>query len=407
MLLCELENLPEIDVYDAEFLKDPHSKYAELKEHAWIAKWNMGYLLLDYQAMQDFVKDDRCRTPNRDIVAMSGVPVGSPFERFNNGMLLAHEGESHDRLRKILAPAFTPRDASRYREFMRETINFILDQIADQGECDFTRIAAQYPITVMCHILGVAAEDIATFEAWVEKMSEGFSMTEETVREVNEAIGHMYDYVEGLIRERRKRGEKPDDLLQKLVDIADDEAQLTDEELRAILINLFAGGYDTTKNQLILCMKILLDYPEQWQNLAENPEQVKAFIDESLRFFNPIYATFRLPNQDMEYRGVVFPKDTMIMIPLTFAGRDEVVNECPTNFDPKRPKKVHMAFGHGRHICIGMFLAKALLEEGLPIVVRRLRKPTAAGEAVYRPFAAIGGIAELPMNFESEKSATA
>lgn len=403
MLVHDLENLADIDVYDVDFLRDPHSAYTEAKKQGWIAKCNFGYVLLDYQAMQEFIKDDRCRTPNRDITAMSGMPEDSPFVRFNNGMLLALEGESHDRLRNIIAPAFTPRDAARYRDFMRETIDSIVDQVAEQGECDFVRIAAQYPITVMCKILGVAAEDIAIFEAWLDKTSEGFSQTEQAIREVDEALGHMYNYVDDLIQQRRKPGEKPDDLLQKLVDLAEDGAKMSDEELRATLINLFAGGYDTTKNQLILCMKALVDNPEQWQNLADNPDRVKAFIDETLRFYNPIQATFRLPNEDFEYRDIVFPKDTMVMVPLTFAGRDETVNECPMNFDPDRAKKNHMAFGYGRHICVGMWLAKALLEEGLPIIARRLRKPKPAGEAVPRPFSAVFGFAELPISFEPEK----
>ena len=402
MQLEEL-NLPEIDIHSPEFIKDPNANYAEARRHSWLAKYPFGYILLDYQAMKDFLPDERCRTPNRDITALAGVEKGSPFERFNDHFLLALDGDEHRRHRRIMAPAFTPREANRFRPFMRETINEILDQVADKGECDFVRVAAQYPITVMCHLIGVSPKDIARFEEWVIVQSDAFSLNQESVASVNAALGHMFEYVTELVEHRRKPGEKRDDLLQTLVDLATEGERLSDEELRVLLIHLIAGGYDTTKNQLICIMKILLDHPEEWKALSRVPDRIKPFIEEALRFLNPITTTFRVPNVDIEYRDTLIPKDTMLMLPLTFAGRDEAVNESPMNFNPDRPTKRHLAFGLGIHICVGMFLARALLEEALPIIVERLKQPKAAGEAIPRQFSAIGGYVELPIRFESEQ----
>ena len=80
---------------------------------------------------------------------------------------------------------------------------------------------------------------------------------------------------------------------------------------------------------------------------------------------------------------MTIPANTLLTIPLTFAGQDPAFNECPAAFDPDRDKKVHIAFGNGIHFCPGMFVAYALLEEALPIVVKRLRNPRIAGELEY------------------------
>jgi len=400
MKLYEME-LPEIDINAPGFLRDPHAKYAEARSQSWIARFQDGYVLLDYDDMKTMLTDDRCRTPNQDITKLAGVEKGSPFERWNNHFLFALNGEPHDRLRKLVAPAFTPREATRFRPFMRETIQKILDQVEGQSECDFSALAAQYPITVMCHILGVNSADIARFEDWLITLANLFTLDKEILEEVNGVLANLFDYVDELIEGRRAPGEKPDDLLQTLVDLTTDGDNLSDEELRLLLINLLSGGYDTTKNQLIFIMKVLIDNPEEWQLLADNPDRVKPFIEEAFRFRNPVNTSLRVANEDIEYRDIVIPKDTMMMLPLTFSGHDASKNEAPNEFRADRNKKHHLTFGQGVHFCLGTFIARALLEEALPIIVERLRKPKPAGEAtVPDHFMGLSSYDELPISFE-------
>ena len=176
--------LPEIDIHSPEFIRDPHAKYAEARSQSWIARFPFGYVLLDYDDMKAFLRDDRCRTPNRDITKLAGVEKGSPFERWNDHFLFALDGEPHDRLRRIVAPAFTPREANRFRPFMRDTIHKILDEVSDQSECDFTKLAARYPIMVMCHLLGINPADIERFEDWIINLADSFSLDKGLVEEV-------------------------------------------------------------------------------------------------------------------------------------------------------------------------------------------------------------------------------
>ena len=399
MQLVDLD-MAEIEIHDPGFVSDPHAVYSAARKKNWVARFPMGYVLLDQQAMRDFLRDDRCRTPIGDISDLVGVEKGTPFQRFYDHFFLALDGEAHKRLRRILAPAFTPREAAKYRPLMRETINKIIDSLDGAAECDFTKVAARYPITVMCDILGVSTDDIDRFEEWVIVLSDAFSLNEETVAKLNWALAHLFDYADELVDARRNQNETKDDLLQTLVDLATDGERLSDEELRVLLINLISAGYDTTKNQLILMMKVLLDHPEEWSKVAADPGRAKRVVDESLRFYNPISATFRVTDVDVEYRDTLIPKDTMLMMPLTYAGRDGSFYDSPDAFNPDRDKTQSITFGQGMHICIGMFMARALLEEALSVLVQRMKNPQLAGEVVFRHFSGMVAMEALPISFE-------
>ena len=113
-------------------------------------------------------------------------------------------------------------------------------------------------------------------------------------------------------------------------------------------------------------------------------------------------ATSRITAEEFEYRGVTIPKGTMLTVPLTFSGQDPSMNKCPMHFDPDREKKEHLAFGWGVHYCPGMFIARALLEESVPVVARRLRNPRIVGELEYvGPFGP-WAVRALPIEWDVE-----
>ena len=399
-LLSELD-LPQIDLFDPEYARDPHATYLEASKESWIAKYQFGYLLLDYQSMRDFLRDDaRCRTPNLDLIHMWNAQ-GSTFERFTAHQLVALRGSEHKRIRDLVAPAFTPRAASKHRGFMRETLEEIIDDVKGQS-CEFAEVSAKYPITVMCRLIGVPIEDVSNFGDWLEPQEAAFGQDAAMLPAIEHGLVHMYEYVTELIDSRRKPGDHPDDLLQDLVELAHEGDRLDDEELRTLLVLLLGAGYDTTKNQLNLLLKMLMDHPQEQEKLEKDPTRVKLVINESLRLRNAIGSLHRLNDVDIEYRDVLIPANTFMSIPTTFYGWDKQYAENPDNFDPDRsdaPKV--MAFGQGIHICLGQFLARALLEEGLPILAQRIRNPRLNGEIVHRSPMGIWGYKSLPIAFDA------
>ena len=398
--LSELD-LPHIDLFDPEYARDPHSTYLAASGKSWIAQYQFGYLVLDYEAMRDFLRDDeRCREPNVDLVRMWNAQ-GTAFERFTAHQLVALRGDEHKRIRDLVAPAFTPMAASRHRQFMRETLNGIIDGVSGRS-CEFTELSARYPITVMCRLIGVPIEDVAKFADWLEPQEAAFGQDASMLPAIDDGLVNMYEYATRLVESRREAGDHPEDLLQDLVELAHEGDRLDDEELRTLLILLLGAGYDTTKNQLNLIMKMLIDHPGEQEKLADDPARVKRLINESLRLRNAIGCLHRLTDVDIEYRDVLIPANTFLSIPVTFYGWDGNYADAPGRFDPeRRDAPPVIAFGQGIHMCLGQFLARALLEEGLPILARRIRNPRLAGDIAHRSPMGIWGYKSMPVAFDA------
>jgi cytochrome P450 len=196
------------------------------------------------------------------------------------------------------------------------------------------------------------------------------------------------------------------DLLDALIQ-ANDEGGLSSDELNNLLIFLFVAGYDTSKNVLTLIMYDLLERPEIYARCAEDLAFCGKVLEEALRYHNPATVP-RLTNDDLVYRDVLFPKDTMLFFPVGVAGRDPSAVPDPDAFQPERAQdNRHMAFGRGMHICLGQFIARAQIEEGLHQIAQRLTRPKLAGEIRYRPFPGVWGLRGLPIEFEPAPPAPA
>jgi cytochrome P450 len=395
--------LAQIDLFDPAFPLDPFAIYeAARRVHPWIARYQFGYFLLDQASMRAFLRDDqRCRTPNADITRQWQA-FGTPFARFNDHQLVALGGAEHKRIRDLVAPAFTPRAANAFRPLMKQVFEETLDSLGEADTCDINEVASKYPITVMCSLIGIAREDMPKFVHWLDVMEAAFGQDVNALPTLNESISGMLGYVSAVVDERRKPKNHPNDLLQSLVNLASGSDRLTDEELRLLLVLLLGAGFDTSKNQLNLIMKLFIDYPNEWRKVVEEPARAKQIIEESLRFMNPIGALHRVTNEDVVYRNVLFPANTFLTIPVTYNGRDPAANECPNVFDPDRRKITHVTFGQGIHMCLGQFLARALLEEAVPIMARRLRSPRQNGPCTFRSPLGMWGLRSLPIKFDRE-----
>ena len=167
-----------------------------------------------------------------------------------------------------------------------------------------------------------------------------------------------------------------------------------------LLTNVIAG-YDTSKNQLALTMKILIESPEMYLRCAEDLEFCGKVVLESLRF-SPIGSTYREVANDFVYDGHHFRKGEMVVCTPALAGHDPSVFPDPMRFDPERENaNRHVGFGRGEHICLGQFIAKAQLQEGIHLIAQRLKNPRIAGEIEWRPFLATWGLLRLPISFDT------
>jgi cytochrome P450 len=178
------------------------------------------------------------------------------------------------------------------------------------------------------------------------------------------------------------------------------EGGLSLRELGDLLILLFAAGYDTSKNVLTLTMNQLLKRPEMYRRCAEDLAFCGKVIEESMRY-GSVTTTNRRLTQDITYRDVLFPKGTSLWFPWGLIARDPSAFRDADDFQPERVQKPpQMGFGSGAHVCLGQFIARAQLEEGLHLIAQRIVNPRSPGPSGWRPFPGIWGICGLPIEFE-------
>ncbi|MGZ4768696.1 MAG: cytochrome P450 [Ilumatobacteraceae bacterium] len=398
-LASELD-LPEITLADGNY-DQRHAMRMSLRPDQWLVRNLFGYAVVRYDDAVAVLRDKRWHSATSKIPELMGITNPAFLERQQVSILSA-EGDMHTRLRRLVAPAFSPRAADRLRPFMREVINGLIDTVADAGRADFTTdICEPYPIPIICELLGAPKQDWQLFSRWAGDILEIFSVDVvdklDLIMRTQDELG---EYTRGLIAERRSK--PADDLLTELIAAEEAGDRLSTDELVMMVNAVIVGGTDTTRNQLGCAVALFADHPDQWALLAEQPELASRAVEESMRFFGAVRGTARFASCDIEYRDVVFPAGTFISVGLSEANRDEAIFSAPEAFDitSPAPNQPQLTFGAGIHYCLGAALARAELQEALPLLARRMPKLAVDGQIIWKPEGVgIFGPAHMPVTF--------
>jgi cytochrome P450 len=394
--------LYSLPMEDPAFSANPWPELAKARAlHPWLATCAFGHVVHSYDAMRDLLWLDHSLTgAYHDVVEFMDAER-TPWGRFQHESLLAQTGESHKRIRSVLAPAFTPQQAARHRPLMRKVIAELLDEWVPKGTFDFEEFASYFPITVMCSLIGAPTAAIPALRTSMEAFGLSLSMNKAFLPQLNEAFETLDAFAREIVADRRKdplpRDEE--DLLAILVATLDD-GKLSERELYDLLIFLFVAGYDTSKNALTLMMDALIDRPEMYRRCADDLSYCKKVSEENFRYLTTSTIP-RIVTKDITYQDVLIPQGTMLFFPVSISGRDPAIDDADT-FDPERDqaKKRHITFGMGVHICLGQFIARAQIEEGLHQIAQRIRNPRRTGESAWRPFYGVWGLKGLPIAFD-------
>ena len=188
-------------------------------------------------------------------------------------------------------------------------------------------------------------------------------------------------------------------MLEILIDTLE-SGGLSERELYDLLIFLFVAGYDTSKNALTLLMDVMIRRPDIYRRCAEDLEYCRQVTEENFRYLTTSTIP-RVTTRDLTYREVLIPAGTMLFFPVSVAARDPQAIDRPEVFDPERDDlRKHLTFGMGVHICLGQFIARAQIQEGLHLIAQRITKPKSPGPLGWRPFPGVWGISGLPITFE-------
>jgi cytochrome P450 len=373
----------------------------EARAQHWLARTEMGYCVTRLEDVTAVLRDKRFHSALSILPQMSGLPEsGQPRRRRKS--ILSMEGEEHARLRRLVAPAFTPASANRLRPTMRAVITDVVDAIGADGRCEFvTDVCEPYPIPIVCELLGAPSEDWKLFSSWATDIFKIFNGTlEQDLPFIERASDQLTAYVSEMITQRRT--DPRDDLLSDLIAIEEEGDRLSTEEMAMLAQAVLMAGTDTTRNQLACSVALFAEYPDQWRMLAEQPALAPRAVEESMRYLGAVRATVRFASEEVVYREVVFPQGTIVSTSLAGANRDPEIWQEPNRFDITQERgTAQMTFGSGIHFCLGAALARAELQEALPLLAQRLPGLALTGPVEWKPANfGIWGPARLPLRFD-------
>jgi cytochrome P450 len=398
-LASELD-LPEITFADGDNELRRKLRQSLAGDH-WLVRNPFGYEVLRYEDATAVLRDKRWHSAVSRIPELMGITNKEFLERQQVSILSA-EGDMHTRLRRLVASAFSPRAADRLRPFMREVMSGLIDNISAAGRADFaTDVCEPYPIPIICELLGAPKQDWQLFSRWAGDILEIFSAdVADKLDLIMRTQDELGEYTRGLIAERRNK--PADDLLTDLIAAEEAGDRLSTDELVMMVNAVIVGGTDTTRNQLGCAVALFADHPDQWALLAERPELAPRAVEEAMRYFGVVRGTARFASCDIEYRDVVFPAGTFMAVALADANRDPAVFSEPETFDitSEPAGQPQMTFGSGIHYCLGAALARAELQEALPLLATRMPKLAIDGDITWKPEGVgIFGPAHMPITF--------
>ena len=403
-LVSELD-LPAFDYTAPDFAADRyHAQLAETSQLGWLAKSPLAYIVLDHDSGEFFLRSRATAFPGRQIAEFFGVTSG-PLADHIDANILNLTGEQHRRLRALVGSALTPRKADRWRPVMRGFLGQLWQTVAADGGCDFvTAVARPYPSLTIATVLGAPLQDAARLQEWSTSVQRQFDIRAlETSRDdIERAVTEVQEYVTALLEARHAA--PGDDLISDLLSAREQGDKLSAAECVQLVVNLLAGGIDTTSAQLAHAVRLFAGHPRQWALLAADPGLAPRAVDEVLRFEPVTPFTARICLEQVEHRGVTFPPGTIVAVCAERANRQGDAGEH-LDITAARDTRL-LTFGAGTHYCLGANLARAELEEALMFLAPRTHDLALGGPPQLGGIEGIYGIDKLPIIWSGSSTAS-
>ena len=293
--------------------------------------------------------------------------------------LLTIDGADHRRLRGLVSKAFTPRRIEQLRPRLEETVDELMERVAETGEMEAVRdLAHPLPVIAIAELLGVPPQDRERFRSWSSELVQLLDPIQGRggARPMITATREIFSYFRPLLDQRR--AEPRDDLLSAMITAEQDGDTLGELDLLALASLLLVAGHETTTNLIGNAVLLFLRFPDERKRLQDDLSLLPSAVDECLRYESPIQLTDRAVVKDCELSGQPLRRNQMVAVVLAAANRDPAHFPEPDRFDVARTDNHHLAFGLGQHFCIGSQLARLEAEVALGALLRRF--PDFSGE---------------------------
>lgn len=397
---------------DPAVQEDPYAYYAALREQApvyWMSEID-AFVVSRYRDIQTVFEH-----PERYSIDLVGKAGFSMFQHAEARGLLEREGfarntklstdpPEHAGYRAVVAASFTAGRVKGLEPFVESVIAELAGGLATGQACDFLGdFASPLPVRVITRLLGLPEEDADRIkrwsDAWVEPLSYALSLEREL--EVAQLGLELQQYLGEKFEERRRSPGQ--DLLSDIVrGRLPDGRPITPGDAMGLAEHVLVGGHETVTSALASSLVLLTQHPDVEAALRAEPAKLRAFVEEALRLESPSQGFFRYALVDSELAGVSIPKGKMVHLRFAAANRDPEQFDDPDALRLDRPNiGAHMAFGQGRHHCLGAPLARLELQLAFRELLARFERiELASGQGLrHLPGLSLRTLASLEARF--------
>ncbi len=375
---------------DPDFLADPYPTYARLRADTPIffyepwGKW----IVTRHGDVSALLRDRRLGRVLENVKVRTD-PEHAAFDDIQDGSLLELEPPDHTRIKTAVQDVFTPKHVRALEDKIAALCDRLAANLAARPErrADLLQdFAEPIPVTVIAELLGVPDAERHRLVPWSKAIIGMFEPERTPPMEAaaTEAARDFAAYVRVLIGEKRRAPQ--DDLISRMVRLHDaDETRLSEREIVANAILFLDAGHEAVVNVVGNGIVALLSKPNLWEELKAHPERLETAVEETLRFDTPLHFFERVVREDLNYKGLSWPKGTRMCLYYASGNRDEAVFKNPDTFDLTRSPNPHLSFGLGLHYCIGAPLARLELKHALAALLTHLPDLRLGAEVAYHP----------------------
>lgn len=370
---------------------DPYPAYKRLRDEQPVTLLDMWmgpcHLVTRY---------DDVRTVLTDPLTYSSHANANGVGLIMGRTILEMDGREHTRHRSIIAPAFVPK---ALRSDLPAVVGGIVDDLIDRFAGDehaelVSQFTSTIPIRVIAYVIGIPMEDYTTFHSWGLDI---IGFTDDPPRGMA-AAQNLVEFLTPLIAARR--AEPRGDLISRLVHAEVDGERLSDEEIYSFLRLLLPAGAETTFRLVGNLLHALLAHPAALAAVRDDDAKLDWAIEETLRWESPVQYASRETTTATTLGGVELAEGAQVLVALGSANRDERRFDDPDTFRLDRRPEDHMAFGFGRHFCVGAHLARLEARTAVRALIQRLPKLRFAPNAEHSVVGlAFRSPSSLPVNF--------
>ncbi len=348
-----------------------------------------------------------------------------PLYRSTMDHMLSLDGMLHLSMRNPHMAFFNPKYVSNLRKKVELKVDQLLDQIAPLGRCNLVEaVSAEVPMFTLCEMLGVPEEDRPKIIEWMKflEMAQLIAATQAAekgdiefseehtqaapdpalVEMFTNMVAEMFDYGRTILESRRK--DPKDDLLSVIANIEVEGEKLPNEYLDGSWLLIIFAGNDTTRNSISGTMNLLSENPDQKNLVLNDKSLLPNMVHESIRMVSPVRYMRRTTKCDTQIGDQEIGPNEKVSLWYGAANRDPEIFTNPDKFDVTRENaKKHLAFGYGRHLCLGKHTANMQLEVVYEKIFSRFPEMEQDGEMILTPNNFVNAIQDVPVKFNPEK----